>query len=137
MRRLAEPIERKYFIYPSWDPHYEDKQKFIRKLKIDVTEIKEDDVAITEETKESPINQYKLKFMNTGDYLRPHDMKYCVEKTNFNEDQIIDWFKRFKRDCPDGRLTRDSLRALFRQAFPDGKREKVVIQQIEPAAGYW
>ena len=108
-----------------------------------MTEIKEDDVAITEETKESPINQYKLKFMNTGDYLRPHDMRYCIEKvrsfcallfvlnfstipactqTNFNEDQIIDWFRRFKRDCPDGRLTRDNLRTLFRQAFPDGER---------------
>ena len=63
-----------------WDPHYEDKQKFIRKLKIDVTEIKEDDVAIPEDAKESPINQFKLKFMNTGDYLRPHDMRYCIEK---------------------------------------------------------
>ena len=65
-----------------WDPHYEDKQKFIRKLKIDVTEIKEDDVAIPEDAKESPINQFKLKFMNTGDYLRPHDMRYCIEKVS-------------------------------------------------------
>jgi neurocalcin delta len=46
--------------------------------------------------------------------------KFCIEKTNFTEDQIIDWFKRFKRDCPDGRLTRDGLRSLFRQAFPEG-----------------
>ena len=45
-------------------------------------------------------------------------------QTNFNEDQIIDWFKRFKRDCPDGRLTRDNLRSLFRQAFPDGEQRE-------------
>ena len=69
-----------YNLYCRWDPHYEDKQKFIRKLKIDVTDIKEDDVAIPEDAKESPINQFKLKFMNTGDYLRPHDMRYCIEK---------------------------------------------------------
>lgn len=101
-----------------WDPLYEDKLKEIKKLKIDPNRLLEE-VVISDE--EDPLNQFKLKFMQTGEYLRPHDMKYCIEKTNFTEEQIIDWFKRFKRDCPDGKLTRDNLRTLFRQAFPDGK----------------
>ncbi len=42
----------------------------------------------------------------------------------YNVQQIIDWFKRFKLDCPDGRLTQDHLRSLFRQAFPGGNAEK-------------
>ena len=63
---------------------------------------------------------YSLRFSQTGEYLRPDDMRWCIEKTNFTEDQIADWFKRFKVDCPDGRLTRDHLRLLFRTAFPGG-----------------
>eukprot|EP00094_Tigriopus_californicus_P000624 TCALIF_00606-PA protein Name:"Similar to ncs-2 Neuronal calcium sensor 2 (Caenorhabditis elegans)" AED:0.38 eAED:0.38 QI:0/0.5/0/0.66/1/1/3/0/607 len=104
-----------------WDPLYEDKLKEIKKLKIDPTRLLEE-VVISDEG--DPLNQFKLKFMQTGEYLRPHDMKYCIEKTNFTEEQIIDWFKRFKRDCPDGKLTRDNLRSLFRQAFPDGQAER-------------
>ena len=38
--------------------------------------------------------------------------------------QIIEWFKRFRVDCPDGKLTRDHLRRLFRQMFPEGDAEK-------------
>lgn len=56
-----------------WDPQYEDKIKEIKKLKIDVSKIDED-VVIGED----PVSQYKLKFMQTGDYLRPHDMRYRV-----------------------------------------------------------
>ena len=47
-------------------------------------------------------------------------MRFCVERTNFTEDQIIEWFKRFRTDCPDGKLTFDHLRKLYKQAFPHG-----------------
>ena len=47
-------------------------------------------------------------------------MTFCLERTNFTEDQIVDWFKRFRKDCPDGKLTMDHLIQLFRQAFPNG-----------------
>jgi hypothetical protein len=39
--------------------------------------------------------QVKAKYMDTGSYLRPHDILYCLEKTKFNEDSIISWFKRY------------------------------------------
>ena len=47
-------------------------------------------------------------------------MDFCIEKTNFTEDQIIDWFKRFRIDCPNGRLTMAQLMDLFKKAFPEG-----------------
>jgi hypothetical protein len=39
--------------------------------------------------------QVKAKYMDTGSYLRPHDILYCLEKTKFNEESIISWFKRY------------------------------------------
>jgi hypothetical protein len=43
---------------------------------------------------ELPILQVKAKYMDTGSYLRPHDILYCLEKTKFSEESIISWFKR-------------------------------------------
>ena len=34
------------------------------------------------------------KYMDTGTYLRPHDMLFCIERTKFPEEQIVAWFKR-------------------------------------------
>ena len=98
----------------------------MRKLKLDPNKVdlltqeagRLDDLVIPDDS--DPVNRFKLRFSQTGEYLRPDDMRWCVEKTNFTEDQIADWFRSFKVDCPDGRLTRDHLRSLFRTAFPDG-----------------
>ena len=61
-----------------------------------------------------------MQFCKTGSYLKPIDMKFCLDNTSFTEDEIIDWFKRFRKDCPDGKLTKEKLRKLFKQAFPLG-----------------
>lgn len=61
-----------------------------------------------------------MQFCKTGSYLKPIDMKFCLDNTSFSEDEIVDWFKRFRKDCPDGKLTKDHLRKLFKQAFPLG-----------------
>ena len=37
-------------------------------------------------------------------------MEFCVQSTDFNEEEIYDWFKRFRNDCPNGKLTREQLR---------------------------
>ena len=104
----------------------------------------EEDVFI--DNKDDPISKFKLKFFKvkymqiqllgskiktliicnhiltkqTGSYLKSEDMDFCIEKTNFTEDQIIDWFKRFRIDCPNGRLTMEQLMDLFKKAFPEG-----------------
>ena len=38
--------------------------------------------------------QMTAKYMDTGTYLRPHDMQFCIERTKFSEEQIVNWFKR-------------------------------------------
>jgi hypothetical protein len=43
-----------------------------------------------------PVEAVKLRFLPTGNYLRPCDMEYCVENTNFSEEEIIQWFKSFR-----------------------------------------
>lgn len=100
-----------------WEADHEEKQKALKKLKVDMAKI-QDEVVISD--KHDPVNKFKLQFCKTGSYLRPDDMKFCVEKTNFTEEQIIDWFKRFRTDCPDGKLTMDQLCKLFKKAFPEG-----------------
>ena len=58
--------------------------------------------------------------MDTGTYLRPHDMLFCIERTKFSEEQIVAWFKRFREECSNGRLSRLHLSDLFQQVFPEG-----------------
>ena len=58
-------------------------------------------------------------------------MDFCIEKTNFTEDQIIDWFKRFRIDCPNGRLTMEQLMDLFKKAFPEGNFSSLIAAHIK------
>ena len=101
-----------------WEADHEDKEKELRKLNVDLATIEADLVASGDE--EDPIYQFRKHFSKTGSYLRPDDIKFCLTKTSFTEEQTIDWFQRFRTDCPDGKLTVDHLRGLFKQAFPDG-----------------
>ena len=34
------------------------------------------------------VSRFAVQFCKTGSYLRPDDMKFCVDKTNFTEDQV-------------------------------------------------
>ena len=102
-----------------WEAFFEEREKQLKKLNLDLATLEADDVATGDN--EDPVNKFRRMFCKTGSYLRPDDMKYCISKTNFTEDQIIEWFHRFKKDCPNGRLTVDQLRTLFRQAYPYGK----------------
>ena len=54
--------------------------------------------------------QIKSRYLPTGHYLRPHDMEFCLGSTDFDEEEIFEWFKRFRKDCPNGKLTRAQLR---------------------------
>ena len=58
----------------------------------------------------SHLVQIKSRYLPTGHYLRPHDMEFCLGSTDFDEEEIFEWFKRFRNDCPNGKLTRAQLR---------------------------
>ena len=48
------------------------------------------------DTINNPVDRITAKYMDTGSYLRPHDMQFCVERTKFAEEKIVAWFKRFR-----------------------------------------
>lgn len=102
----------------NWEADHEEKEKELKKLNVDLATIEAEDVPSGDI--EDPVNKFRRLFCKAGTYLRPDDLRYCLSKTNFTEDQIIEWFRRFKQDCPDGKLTVDQLRQLFKQVHPEG-----------------
>ena len=41
------------------------------------------------------VSKFARQFCKTGSYLRPDDMKFCVDKTNFTEDQASQFNQAF------------------------------------------
>merc|ERR1711892_138757 len=52
--------------------------------------------------------------------LSKADMGWLTTHTRYNEGTILEWFKGFKQDCPDGRLTADSFMKIYSKCFPAG-----------------
>merc|ERR1712025_223292 len=40
--------------------------------------------------------------------------------TRFDEDTIIEWYRGFKSDCPDGKLTPKAFMQIYSKCFPTG-----------------
>ena len=125
-----------------WLTNKKDLAAELRKLGLKKTDLKlTGPKPIILDTINNPVDRITAKYMDTGSYLRPHDMQFCVERTKFAEEKIVAWFKRFRKaffrphvdesnprfrkECPDGRLTRHHLRALFQKVFPDGNASKI------------
>ena len=115
-----------------WKPEKEELEKELRRLGLAKEDVKmsklEDEIVLDPadpienvEYIKSTFNflienlivlvQIKCRYLPTGHYLRPHDMEFCIRSTDFNEDEIYDWFKRFRKDCPNGKLGRAQLRS--------------------------
>ena len=52
--------------------------------------------------------------MNSKDSLNKVDMDYLKNNTRFDQKAIDDWYKGFKKDCPDGHLTQTKFTAIFK-----------------------
>ena len=52
--------------------------------------------------------------------LSKSDLAWLTAHTRYNEETIQEWFKGFKQDCPDGRLTADSFMKIYSKCFPAG-----------------
>jgi len=48
------------------------------------------------------------------------DLDWLVKHTKYNEDTIQEWYKGFRIDCPDGKLTASSFRKIYTKCFPSG-----------------
>lgn len=56
--------------------------------------------------------------------LSKEDLDFLLDNTNFNKQQIKQWYKGFMRDCPNGQLTRKKFLEVYASFFPDGNAEK-------------
>ena len=52
--------------------------------------------------------------------LSKSDIAWLTSHTRYNEDTILEWFKGFKQDCPDGRLTPEAFMKIYSKCFPAG-----------------
>ncbi|KAL8622437.1 hypothetical protein ACOMHN_034102 [Nucella lapillus] len=59
-----------------------------------------------------------------GSKLSKEDLRFLEENTNFQRDEIKQWFKGFMRDCPDGQLSQEKFKEVYAQFFPGGNPEE-------------
>ncbi|CAB4064891.1 NCS1 [Lepeophtheirus salmonis] len=120
----------------SWKANHEDRDKMIKKFNIDDKEsfFKEayNDPIVTKDDP-IPLKEIKLKYSSSGAYLKDSDLDYCINKTNFSRVEVICWFKRFRRDCPNGRLTKDDIRGLFRKVTSSSSNAEEFIMAMDIA----
>lgn len=45
----------------------------------------------------------------TGKTLSETDLQFCLKKTKFNRKTVLFWFKSFRKECPNGKLSRAHL----------------------------
>merc|ERR1719219_3205684 len=61
--------------------------------------------------------------------LSQEDIEYLKINTKFDEQEIREWFKGFKVDCPDGELGKDKILDMYSMILPVGNA-KVFVDQI-------
>ncbi|KAK7508138.1 hypothetical protein BaRGS_00000377 [Batillaria attramentaria] len=59
-----------------------------------------------------------------GSKLSKEDLRFLEENTNFQRNEIKQWFKGFMRDCPDGQLSQEKFKEVYAQFFPGGNPEE-------------
>ena len=52
--------------------------------------------------------------------LPKEDLEFLKANTNYSVDTIIEWYKGFTEDCPDGKLTPDSFMQIYGTSFLTG-----------------
>ena len=53
------------------------------------------------------------KASKKSEKLSKDDSEYLRSNTNYSMDTIIEWYKGFKEDCPDGKLTPDLFMHIY------------------------
>ncbi|XP_064616006.1 neuronal calcium sensor 1-like [Liolophura sinensis] len=56
--------------------------------------------------------------------LRADEVEELTKRTYFCEEEIKQWYKGFMKDCPDGRLTLEGFKKIYKQFFPFGDPSK-------------
>merc|ERR1719318_756425 len=56
--------------------------------------------------------------------LSKEDQEYLRANTNYSVDTIIEWYKGFMEDCPDGKLTPHSFMHIYGNSFLTGNAKE-------------
>ena len=56
--------------------------------------------------------------------LPKEDLEYLRANTNYSVDTIIEWYKGFMEDCPDGKLTPESFMHIYGNSFLTGNAKE-------------
>ena len=51
------------------------------------------------------------------------DIEFLMAHTCYDEKTIKQWYKNFKKDCPDGQLTKVKFLQMYKVFFPSGNAE--------------
>ena len=51
--------------------------------------------------------------------LTEEDIEFLISNTNFTEQEIVEWFREFIMDCPEGTLTIEKVREMMNFILPD------------------
>merc|ERR1712212_862679 len=54
------------------------------------------------------------------DKISKEDLDFLVSHTHYTQDTIIEWYKGFKQDCPDGQLNPEAFMKIYSKCFPMG-----------------
>merc|ERR1712149_62894 len=66
------------------------------------------------------ISNLQMGQKESKDTLSKHDLEFLKTSTRYDENTIKDWYKGFKSDCPDGRLTPKAFMQIYSKCFPTG-----------------
>lgn len=56
--------------------------------------------------------------------LTQEDLEFLKAHTRYDESTIKEWYKGFKQDCPDGKLTPIKFVDMYKMFFPSGNAEQ-------------
>lgn len=58
--------------------------------------------------------------------LKKTDLTYLIQHTKYNKQEIKDWYKRFRVECPSGELTKNDLQDMYSRILPKEETGNIV-----------
>ena len=57
--------------------------------------------------------------------LSKEDLEFLARNTRYEEDTIMEWYRGFRQDCPDGKLNPEAFMKIYSKCFPSGKTSQL------------